>query len=204
MLRGLCRLSSGEGPGLEDNLGVVSLGDIYSPGSNDITAGAGPGAAGSAPVCLSQPRPPPVSGSPGVKPTGHWEPGRALIQATKRAVSVHCPRLAAGLPGRSWPSSKGGRPATGQWRTGTLQLTDLPVPTRSGQGRAAPGAWEGQGGLAAGLWGPKGPGTTMCCRQPAGLAQVPRQEHLPQSIWCPGLHTVIGKNIRIILELVMK
>lgn len=38
MSRGLCRLSSGEGPGLEDNLGVVSLGDIYSPGSNDITS----------------------------------------------------------------------------------------------------------------------------------------------------------------------
>lgn len=41
VLCGLCRLSSGEGPGLEDNLGFWSLkrlGDIYSPGRDEITS----------------------------------------------------------------------------------------------------------------------------------------------------------------------
>ena len=186
MSRGLYRLSSGEGPGLEDNLGVVSLGDIYSPGSNDITTGAGPRAAGSAPVCLSQPRPLPVSGSPGVKSTGHWEPGRALIQATKRALSVHRPRLAAGLPGRSWPSSKGGRLGTGQWRTGPLRLTDIPVPTRSGQGRAAPGAWEGQGSLLRASGDRRGPGPPCAA---ANLQGWPRS---PDKSTCPSLSGAQG------------
>ena len=71
--RGLCRLSSGEGPGLEDNLGVVSLGDIYIPGSDDITSWHW-ARGGRLSSCLPHPTLTPTfhqaCWSPGVRPTG--------------------------------------------------------------------------------------------------------------------------------------
>lgn len=165
--RGLCRLSSGEGPGLEDNLGVVSLGDIYSPGSDDITSWHW-AQGGRLSSCLPHPTLTPTfhrtCWSPGVRPTGprqevtdvQPQSPRPLDLAgqeansdhKKRIGSVHLPRRAAGLPGCSWPSCNDARPATGQPVHRILPSSQVHLCHKPGQAgaternqwRVAPGA----------------------------------------------------------------
>lgn len=99
--RGLRRLSSGEGPGAEDNLGVVSLGDIYSPGSNDITSWRW--ARGSRlSSCVSHPAWTPACPLGSQGQGLHWTLGARLTQAARTARNVHRPGwllVCQGTPG---------------------------------------------------------------------------------------------------------
>lgn len=91
MSRGLCRLSSGEGPGLEDNLGVVSIRVIFTDQEemrSPACAGEGPGGAGRAGTGQQAELPP----APARTPAPHPGPAASLrlgpLDAGRQAADV--------------------------------------------------------------------------------------------------------------------